>query len=102
MAQTNTTTEWLPTITRWELKSNKWEHVRFPLNRGSYRDIPHDAVLHESLIYRLKNVTGYCPGNNHGGSLPPCLKVKDVVPQFKSISESSHRPDPTHQTYTFH
>ncbi|KAI1449741.1 hypothetical protein F5Y02DRAFT_427729 [Annulohypoxylon stygium] len=68
--------EWIPLITRWELdhERNEWLNVRFPLNKGSTRDIPHDVVLHESLLWRLKNDPTYRPKNNHGGSLPPCLK----------------------------
>lgn len=91
----------LPIITRWELLNNKWEKKRFPLNMGSYRDIPSDAVIHESLLYRLKNVPDYCPGNNHGGSLPPCLKNKGIVSQFVKVAQPGNRPDPFHQTYTF-
>ncbi|OTA61113.1 hypothetical protein K449DRAFT_423100 [Hypoxylon sp. EC38] len=68
--------EWLPLITRWELDHlrNEWSNIRFPLNAGNTRDIPPDAVLHESLLWRLRNDPSYLPRNNHGGSLPPCLK----------------------------
>ena len=91
----------IPIITRWELKGNEWERVRFPLNKGAYRDIPRDAVLHQSLVNRLRNVHGYNPGNNHGGWLAPCLKNKGIVPDFQSIPEDSNHADPKHQTYTF-
>ena len=94
-------TELFPLITRWELINNKWKNVRFPLNKGSYRDIPADAVLHESLIYRLKNIPSYEPGNNHGGSLPPCLKNKGVIPEFKPIAESKLSAGLGHVVYEF-
>ncbi|KAI1152611.1 hypothetical protein F4825DRAFT_305184 [Nemania diffusa] len=103
--------EVLPTITRWELEKNIWVHTRFPLNNGSARDIPHDAVLHESLIWRLRNDINYCPTNNHGGRLPPCLKHKGTVAAVKEIDETISQaafgitsqvpPDPDHQTYVF-
>ncbi|KAI1391181.1 uncharacterized protein F4822DRAFT_176966 [Hypoxylon trugodes] len=67
--------EYFPFITRWELdhEHNEWFHVRFPLNAANTRDIPPDAVLHESLLWRLRNDKSYQPRNNHGGPLPPCL-----------------------------
>lgn len=101
----------LPFITRWELEKNIWVHVRFPLNNGNSRDIPRDAVLHESLIWRLKNDPTYCPRNNHGGRLPPCLKHRGTVAAVKEVNESAASnqgtlgitsqaaPDPDHQTY---
>ncbi|KAI1196470.1 hypothetical protein F5X97DRAFT_208716 [Nemania serpens] len=103
--------EVLPFITRWELEKNIWVHVRFPLNNGNSRDIPRDAVLHESLIWRLKNDPTYCPRNNHGGRLPPCLKHRGTVAAVKEVNESAASnqgtlgitsqaaPDPDHQTY---
>ncbi|KAI9146727.1 hypothetical protein HJFPF1_13545 [Paramyrothecium foliicola] len=93
--------EYLPIISRWELVGNKWIKVRFPLNKGSYRDIPRDALLHESLVYRLRNVDWYSPGNNHGGSLEPCLKHKDVVADFKLLADSSDHDDQGHRVYVF-
>ncbi|KAH6886176.1 hypothetical protein B0T10DRAFT_607904 [Thelonectria olida] len=73
--------EWLPLITRWELDGvdpddKGWKNIRFPLNKAAARDIPRKAVLHASLIERLKDKS-YLPTNNHGGNLPPCLKVED-------------------------
>ncbi|KAI0110078.1 hypothetical protein F4814DRAFT_461239 [Daldinia grandis] len=81
--------EWLPLITRWELfhRHNEWRNIRFPLNAGSTRDIPPDAVLHESLLWRLKNEVSYQPQNNHGGRLPPCLKQNGQVADFEPIVE---------------
>jgi uncharacterized protein (DUF2235 family) len=93
--------EFLPIITRWELDGDKWKNVRFPLNKGAYRDIPKDAVLHESLINRLRNIPAYCPENNHGGALEPCLKHKGVVTQFELVPDTSGRTDLRHQVYKF-
>ncbi|KAL6918995.1 hypothetical protein ACHAPO_009268 [Fusarium lateritium] len=72
--------ECLPGIPRWELndKSAKeedkgWESRRWTPNFGSFRDIPRRAVLHNSLIERLKaQDINYRPGNNHGRGTP-CL-----------------------------
>ncbi|KAK1977723.1 hypothetical protein LZ30DRAFT_634531 [Colletotrichum cereale] len=89
--------EWLPFITRWELEDSGWQNVRFPLNKGHTRDIPKDAVLHESLLWRLKNDPTYCPGNNHGGRLPPCLKHKEAIAEchpavdYEADEESEHK-----------
>lgn len=92
-------TEYLPFITRWELKENGWVNVRFPLNKGSARDIPTDAELHESLIWRLRNDNSYNPNNNHGDDLPPCLKCKGKVADIEKIAVTDGEPDPDHQTY---
>ncbi|KPM35161.1 hypothetical protein AK830_g11416 [Neonectria ditissima] len=91
--------ERLPFITRWELMKNEWVNVRFPLNGGAARDIPPDAVLHESLCWRLRNDPNYHPKNNHGESLPPCLKHKGEVAPVEPISVHPEIPDPDHQTY---
>jgi uncharacterized protein (DUF2235 family) len=93
--------EWFPVITRWELERNVWVHVRFPLNKSAARDIPPDAVLHESLLWRLRNDPNYCPGNNHGGRLPPCLKHKGSVAECNPVFETQEQADPDHQAYTF-
>ncbi|KAI0970917.1 hypothetical protein F4678DRAFT_462050 [Xylaria arbuscula] len=104
--------EVLPTITRWELEKNAWVQVRFPLNNGAPRDIPPDAILHESLIWRLKNDPTYSPKNNNGGHSPSCLKHRGAVALFSQVDESnsddqesfgttSVTPDPDHQTYVF-
>ncbi|KAI1179886.1 hypothetical protein F4777DRAFT_574712 [Nemania sp. FL0916] len=105
-----------PFITRWELEKNIWKNIRFPLNSGNARDIPRDAVLHESLIWRLQNDPNYCPGNNHGGRLPPCLKHKGVMAPVKELDGSSpsnggfgitsqetsdKTPGSDHKTYVF-
>ncbi|RYC60927.1 hypothetical protein CHU98_g5282 [Xylaria longipes] len=99
-------------ITRWELEKNVWKRVRFLPNKGAARDIPRDAVLHESLIWRLRNDPTYCPVNNHGDILPPCLKHNgDVAPVTEVKSGASNQgtvgitsqaaQDPDHQTYVF-
>ncbi|KAG9253118.1 uncharacterized protein F5Z01DRAFT_659185 [Emericellopsis atlantica] len=93
--------EFLPIIKRWELEREKWVNVRFPLNKGSTRDIPRDALLHTSLLSRLQNDEKYCPPNNHGGQLLPCLKHKGTVTNFISIMEDGKIADPDHQLYTF-
>ncbi|KAL0943399.1 sporulation associated protein [Colletotrichum truncatum] len=95
--------EWLPFITRWELEDSGWENVRFPLNKGATRDIPRDAVLHESLLWRLQNDKNYCPGNNHGGRLPPCLKHHTSGAIAKCDPPHDHNKaheDCEHRTYT--
>ncbi|KAI0379934.1 hypothetical protein F5Y04DRAFT_282404 [Hypomontagnella monticulosa] len=91
--------EWFPFITRWELEHerNEWSNIRFPLNRGNTRDIPRDAVLHESLVWRLHNDPLYHPKNNHGGPLPPCLKHEGRPTEV----EADEIFDPDHQTYKF-
>ncbi|KAK0716064.1 hypothetical protein B0H67DRAFT_582329 [Lasiosphaeris hirsuta] len=91
--------EWLPIITRWELEKDDWVNVRFPLNKGAARDIPPDAVLHESLIHRLRNNPKYRPTNNHGGNTKPCLKHKDNVVEVELANDQTES-DPDHQTYT--
>ncbi|PHH81807.1 hypothetical protein CDD82_7792 [Ophiocordyceps australis] len=93
--------EWFPLITRWELERDSWVYRRFPLNMGDTRDIPKDAVLHESLIWRLRNDTTYRPKNNHGEDLPPCLKHRDRIGQFEPVIETEGSSDPSHKTYRF-
>ncbi|KAL1858166.1 hypothetical protein Daus18300_010047 [Diaporthe australafricana] len=91
--------EWLPFITRWELEMHGWENVRFPLNRGNTRDIPKEAVLHESLLWRLKNVTNYCPENNHGGRELPCLKHNNNLAECSPVDKHEHTEDCDHKTF---
>ena len=106
LSNTRDQSEFLPIITRWEIENNQWTHVRFPLNAGSSRDIPRDAVIHQSLKWRLENVSHYSPPNNHGGWLPPCLKHKGIIPQFsptiKLADHVGHAEDAHgHRTYSF-
>ena len=96
-----TETEWLPTITRWELEGDGWRNVRFPLNKGSTRDIPPDAVLHASLLWRLQNDPSYHPKNNHGGKSAPCLKHEGRIPDVKPAVDGVEESDQDHQTYRF-
>ncbi|KAF6823767.1 sporulation associated protein [Colletotrichum plurivorum] len=91
--------EWLPIITRWELEDSGWKNVRFPLNGGATRDIPRDAVLHDSLIWRLENDKTYCPGNNHGGRLPPCLKHNESIAEYQTAAGPDVDEDPGHKTW---
>ncbi|PKS08133.1 hypothetical protein jhhlp_005408 [Lomentospora prolificans] len=94
--------EIFPFITRWELEDNEWVNVRFPMNKGSTRDIPPDAVLHESLVYRLQKEPNYSPANNHGGKLPPCLKNNGIMAELEPVVERNWGlVDPDHQTYKF-
>lgn len=94
-------TEWFPFITRWELEKNEWVNVRFPLNGGATRDIPPDAVLHESLLWRLRSDDSYQPPNNHGDKFLPCLKHEGKVADVEIVRESEGVEDEDHRTYTF-
>lgn len=79
-------------------------NVRFPLNKGNARDIPLDAVLHSSLIWRLHNDPTYHPKNNHGGRLPPCLKKAEWIAQFEPLTEweeHTMEEELEHQTFRF-
>ncbi|KAJ2993024.1 hypothetical protein NUW58_g1972 [Xylaria curta] len=103
-------------LTRWELERNVWVRRTWLGNYGASRDIPRDAVLHESLIWRLRNDPTYTPKNNHGAKpgeiLPPCLKHNGAVASLTEVEEpganagalgvtSQIPPDPNHQTYKF-
>lgn len=79
-------------------------NVRFPLNKGAARDIPPDAVLHSSLIWRLHNDPTYHPKNNHGGRLPPCLKQAEWIGRFEVLTEFKERTaevEQDRQTFRF-
>jgi hypothetical protein len=92
--------EWFPFTTRWELEGNEWVNVRFPLNKGAPRDIPPDAVLHESLLWRLRNDARYHPLNNHGSNSAPCLKHQNKVAEVEAVvDEGGFETD--HTTYRF-
>ncbi|KAJ5157388.1 uncharacterized protein N7482_008488 [Penicillium canariense] len=95
--------EILPFITRWELMGNEWKKVRFPLNRGSYRDIPRDAKLHDSLKHRLENDKEYIPGNNHGDQTEPCFRRKDgqLTDLHLAKPKKNQELDKKHQIWTF-
>ncbi|KAJ4247145.1 hypothetical protein NW762_013284 [Fusarium torreyae] len=92
--------EWLPFLTRWELdeatqenvKLLGWKPVTFPPNKGSYRDIPRGAVLHQSLLDRLQAFSNYTPGNDHGDKTDACFKGRNkalVYDENESKSLSS-------------
>ncbi|KAF4584154.1 sporulation associated protein [Ophiocordyceps camponoti-floridani] len=89
--------EYMPFISRRELIRDKWVNKRFRPNWGSARDIPLDAVMHESLVERLQMNRHYHPLNNHGDDLDPCLKFDGRATEFKL--ERSDRPE--HKTYVF-
>lgn len=74
-------------------------NVRFPLNKGISHNIPPNAVLHESLCWRLRNDPSYHPTNNHGELLPPCLKHEGRVADVTPFTEENEPQDPDHQTY---
>lgn len=57
-------------------------------------------MLHESLLWRLKNDESYSPPNNHGGWLPPCLKHKGKIVDVVPVKEDEDEYDADHQTYT--
>ncbi|KAK1723895.1 uncharacterized protein BDZ83DRAFT_720360 [Colletotrichum acutatum] len=65
-----------PLIKRWELddKTKEWKLCQWPLNKGGPRDIPRNAILHESLHRRLHYDDNYQPQNNHGNLKEACLK----------------------------
>ncbi|KAM7186234.1 Uncharacterized alpha/beta hydrolase domain (DUF2235) domain containing protein [Rhypophila sp. PSN 637] len=94
--------EYLPIITRLEFEKDEWVNVRFPLNKASTRDIPKEAVFHESLLYRLANDPDYVPRNNHGGDTGPCLRHtkgpdgKYILPKMTLLEDVED-----HKTYKF-
>jgi hypothetical protein len=82
--------EILPFVPRWELNDEEgekekvnqgWVQYRKWPNLFAPRDIPRQALLHNSLKERLnvKDVEDfeYRPKNNHGGSSKPCLLPDD-------------------------
>ncbi|KAK4185631.1 hypothetical protein QBC35DRAFT_503211 [Podospora australis] len=100
--------EYLPIIKRWELVNGQWENIRFPLNAGANRDIPHNSWLHESLRLRLEEEhAAYEPKNNHGdgGVHEPCLKHNGAVTKFVEVERDpgSVQADPEndHRLWTF-
>ncbi|KAI9888687.1 MAG: hypothetical protein M1814_006543 [Vezdaea aestivalis] len=55
--------EYLP-FRRMDLQPDgSWSPIRWPLPRGEPRDVPSDAVLHNSVIKRMKANANYRPGN---------------------------------------
>ncbi|RDW76905.1 T6SS phospholipase effector Tle1-like catalytic domain-containing protein [Aspergillus mulundensis] len=91
--------EYWPLTTRWELAWTDsrplWENVRFPLNEGGSRDMPFDAVLHESVVRRLDQDPLYNPTNCNGRGTSICVRRNNTRPAQESAI------DPKHQTYKF-
>jgi len=55
--------EYLP-FRRMDLQEdNTWKAIRWPLPKGETRDIPANAVIHSSVIKRMRADTNYRPGN---------------------------------------
>ncbi|KAL4904046.1 hypothetical protein BDW74DRAFT_32001 [Aspergillus multicolor] len=96
--------EYYPLTTRWELKWTDsrplWENVRFPLNEGRPRDMPFDAVLHESLVRRLNEDPKYKPQNCNGRGTSLCVS-RDNTRLFSPLQVSEADTDPKHRTYKF-
>jgi hypothetical protein len=87
--------EWLP-FWRWELRRDKqtepykWTYTMWPFNMGGARDIPEGALLHDSLLKRLKNDPDYRPTNTRGDDKIRCLlhecelkKECDLMDKFR-------------------
>ncbi|KAF8540123.1 hypothetical protein BDD12DRAFT_777466 [Trichophaea hybrida] len=55
--------EVLPIFKRLELEGGKWVPTYWPPNLGSTRDLPSNAVLHQSVIERINAANGYNPKN---------------------------------------
>lgn len=92
-----------PFITRWELENGSWKPKSGFPNLGARRDIPKDAVIHDSLKERLLTDKKYWPQNNHGGKEKPCLKRKGAETEFFKEEPRGHLKeiavDPFHQTW---
>jgi hypothetical protein len=55
--------EFLP-FRRMDLQEDgSWKSIAWPLPKGEVRDIPADAVIHNSVIKRMENDADYRPGN---------------------------------------
>jgi hypothetical protein len=103
--------EYLPFIKRWELNEKKlWELKRFPLNKGASRDIPADAVLHQSVLWRLKHVASYKPQNNNGDGTGLCLapvgpadgvSIASYNLQSRDSKQKGERAGEDHETFRF-
>ncbi|KAI8309150.1 hypothetical protein K4K59_009397 [Colletotrichum sp. SAR11_240] len=98
--------ERFPLIRRWESKfvdgKYKWEWVRFPLNRGSSRDIPVDATLHHTLFEKLLRDPTYNPKNQHGENEDRCLdKASMNEAAIAKVYRKATADHPDHCTYQF-
>lgn len=105
--------EYLPLILRYELDSSgNWVKRRWTPNKGSPRDIPQGAMLHQSLIDRISNpALNYRPRNDHGDDTNLCL-LDDKglsVAQLAEVCEPGKtggvralkEEDKLHRIYTF-
>ena len=75
---------------------DKWIPVRFPLNDGSYHDIPRDARLHQSLICTaLETITAI--------SWSLVSSVEGLPASFVKVDEvrEAQERDPMHQIWGF-
>ncbi|KAI1803235.1 hypothetical protein F4811DRAFT_572288 [Daldinia bambusicola] len=100
--------EWLPFLARWEIGQDKFYYERIWPNRGRTRDIPADAVFHDSVRWRLEHIPSYRPQNNLGDGTTACLTGPEVlVPKTlkpeETVSEHHHtfvlNPDRRTQLY---
>lgn len=55
--------EYLP-FRRMDLRPDgSWEAITWPLPKGETRDIPYDAIIHNSVLKRMETDPSYRPGN---------------------------------------
>lgn len=84
----------------------EWAYIMWPPNMRGRRDIPDGALLHDSLLRRLKSKEhSYRPTNNRGDNSPPCLAVdKFALKQAdKGVHDSRNvevEPPGIHDIYT--
>ena len=55
--------EFLPIFKRKELIKKEWKAVYLPPNMRDTRDLPSSAVLHPSVLDRMKAIKDYKPAN---------------------------------------
>ncbi|KAM5350058.1 hypothetical protein ACJ41O_006563 [Fusarium nematophilum] len=102
--------ELLPFIFRWELNDRRtdgklqgWERRGWHPNRGSARDIPRGAVLHQSLLDRLNEYPHhYKPQNKHGYGTHNCFPTGGKVTVYDDQEDTTpERKAEKKQTATF-
>ena len=106
--------EWLPLFPRLELVDGEWKAKRFPPNCGSTRDIPKNAKLHESVLWRLNpndiskglSDLNYSPNNSHGDmngyhAISPCLIHGAPFVECDFEGGSDNTEVNKHRTYKF-
>ena len=79
---------------------NTWVDVLYPPNRGNARDIPRDAVLHESVLWRLEHDKSYLPKNNHGLGEAPCLRNLEDRTKLEKMTVAQEK-GLDHETFKF-